>query len=114
VDYSIAGQLAYYSGRPVYSAAGQFRIWGAPDADDWTVLAQGYLPPQTITARLRAGFADVTGPIAAPVGPAETGKVVYIWQAGGRRTPTAQLVEELDYLRLAGEPAASSDTLSAR
>ena len=62
VDYSITGQAADYTGRPVYSSIGQFRFWGVPDAEDWTVLAQGYAPIELVTERLKEGFSSVSGP----------------------------------------------------
>lgn len=101
VDYSIAGQLAYYGGRPVYSSAGQFRIWGIPALEEVTVVAQGYLPPELVTATLRAGFDRVSGPEALSFADGDVDKVLYVWQASGRRAPMAQVVEDLDYLALA-------------
>ena len=31
LDYSIASQIAFYSGRPAYTAWGQYRMWGIPE-----------------------------------------------------------------------------------
>jgi hypothetical protein len=101
VDYSIAGQLSYAAQRDVYSSIGQFRYWGAPDAEDWTVIAQGYVPPERVTAKLRAGFAEVSGPEAWTFASPDGEKTVYRWRAEGRRVPTAQLMDDLDYLALA-------------
>ena len=56
VDYSIAGQISYYTGRPVYSAAGQFRAWGIPETDRLVVLSQGFVPEELVEAQLQAGF----------------------------------------------------------
>lgn len=101
VDYSIAGQVSYYTGRPVYSSGGQFRIWGIPEAGDLTVLSQGYIPTEIITERLRADFARVTGPETWEFAEGETRKTVRIWQAQGRKVAMARVVEDLDYIALA-------------
>lgn len=103
VDYSIAGQVSYYTGRPVYSSGGQFRIWGIPEAADLTVLSQGYIPPEVITERLRADFARVEGPRVWEYTKGTLHKAVFIWQAAKRTAPMAQVVEDLDYFSLARE-----------
>lgn len=101
VDYSIAGQAAHYLGRPVYSAHPQFRLWGLPDLEDLTVLSQDFVPPELISERLQADFARIAGPDAWRHEAAGISKTVYIWQASARRAPMAQLLEDLDFLRLA-------------
>ncbi|MGQ9489725.1 MAG: ArnT family glycosyltransferase [Anaerolineae bacterium] len=101
VDYSIAGQVSYYAGRPVFSSGGQFRIWGIPDADDLTVLSQGYLPPEEITKRLHTDFAQVEGPRTWRYEDGEVAKTVFIWRAQGRTVPMARVVADLDYMALA-------------
>lgn len=103
VDYSIAGQVGYYTGRPVYSSGGQFRIWGIPEAADLTVLSQGYIPPEVITGRLRSDFARVEGPLMWEYVEGALRKAVFIWQAAERMAPMAQVVEDLDYFSLARE-----------
>jgi 4-amino-4-deoxy-L-arabinose transferase-like glycosyltransferase len=109
VDYSIAGQAAYYTGRPVHSSLGQFRFWGVPDAEDWTVLAQGYIPGALVTERLRRGFESVSGPDAWRFADEDGEKIVYIWRAVGRRAPTARLLDDLDFLALARQAAESTE-----
>ncbi len=101
VDYSIAGQVSYYTGRPVYSASGQFRIWGIPEADSLTVLSQAYIPAEIITERLRADFAEVTGPQSRQLEGGEARKEVFIWEARGRKVTMERIVEDLDYIALA-------------
>lgn len=98
VDYSIAGQVSYYTGRPAYSASGQFRIWGIPEADSVTVLSQGYIPSDLVTERLKASFATVSGPESWEL---ERDKAVLIWRAQGRKAAMGRVVEDLDYIALA-------------
>jgi hypothetical protein len=105
VDYSIAGQIWYYTGRPVYTAAPQFRAWGAPPADDLIVLSQGFAPPRRIEERLRAAFATVGGPEAWTYRQDGIVKRVEMWSAQGRRATMDEVIASLDYLALAAEAA---------
>jgi len=101
VDYGIAGQAAHYAGRPVYNAHPQFRLWGMPGLSDLTVLSQDFIPPELITERLRADFASTSGPSTWRYEAAGIRKTVYIWHARGLRVAETQLLEDLDFLRLA-------------
>ena len=101
VDYGIAGQAAHYAGRPVYSAHPQFRLWGLPDFNNLTVFSQDFIPPELITERLRADFASTSGPSTWRYEAAGIRKTVYIWHARGLRVAETQLLEDLDFLRLA-------------
>ena len=101
VDYGIAGQVAQYSGRPVYSAHPQFRLWGLPDFNNLTVLSQDFIPPELITERLRADFSSMSGPSTWRYEAAGISKTVYIWHARGLHVAETQLLEDLDFLRLA-------------
>ena len=101
VDYGITGQVAHYSARPVYSAHPQFRLWGLPDFDDLTVLSQGFIPPELITERLRADFSGMSGPSTWRYEAAGISKAVHVWRAHGRRVSVAQMLDDLDFLRLA-------------
>jgi len=103
VDYGIAGQIAHYSDRPVYSAHPQFRLWGLPAFNDLTVLSQGYILPELITERLQADFASTSGPSTWRYEAAGISKAVYVWRAHGRRVSVAQMLDDLDFLRLAHE-----------
>jgi hypothetical protein len=73
---------------------------------DATVLHLAFVPQERVGERLRADFAEVAGPqvwkYAYPGGT----KVVYIWQARGRRVPVSQFLDDLDYLNLAREAGA--------
>ena len=74
-----------------------------PDFNDLTVLSQGYIPPELITERLRADFASTSGPSTWHYEAAGVSKIVYIWRAHGRRVSEAQMLDDLDFLRLAQE-----------
>ncbi len=101
VDYSIAGQVAYYTGHPAYSAHPQVRTWGFPQLDDLAVISQDFIPPEMVTQRLRADFATVSGPELWRYDVPGISKTVYVWHARGRQVPAAQVLNDLDFLRLA-------------
>ena len=101
VDYSAAGQIAYYTGHPAYSAHPQVRTWGFPQLDDLAVISQDFIPPELITQRLRADFSSVIGPELWRCADPAVSKTVSVWHARGRQVPEAQLLDDLDFLRLA-------------
>jgi hypothetical protein len=105
VDYSVAGQVSHYSGRPVYSSHGQYRLWGVPDFQNLIVLSTVFIPPELITDRLRRDFEAVSGPEVWRYDEDGLSKSVIIWRATGRRAPVDQLLEDLDYLNLARQAA---------
>jgi 4-amino-4-deoxy-L-arabinose transferase-like glycosyltransferase len=97
VDYSLAGQLAYYTGKPVYSSGGQFRLWPEPPLDPALVLARGDLPLETVTSRLQELYAQVEGPQWATH---DTQVALYYWRVEGLRVDAATLAEQLDLATL--------------
>lgn len=105
VDYSIAGQISYYTGRPVYSAAGQFRAWGIPETDRLVVLSQGFVPEELVKAQLQAGFSLVEGPERRILSQNDFTKELKIWFVRRRRAAMAEIVTSLDYLTLAMQAA---------
>jgi 4-amino-4-deoxy-L-arabinose transferase-like glycosyltransferase len=105
VDYSIAGQISYYTGRPVYSAAGQFRAWGIPETDRLVVLSQGFVPEELVKAQLQTGFSLVEGPERRILSQNDFAKELQIWLVRGRRAAMAEIVTSLDYLTLATKAA---------
>jgi hypothetical protein len=105
VDYSIAGQISYYTGRPVYSAAGQFQAWGIPETDRLLVLSQGFVPDELVETQLRAGFSLVEGPARWFFNQDDFTKKLQIWSVQGRRAAMAEIVTSLDYLTLANRAA---------
>jgi hypothetical protein len=94
IDYSMAPQISYYGGYPVYTAHTQYRLWGIPAFDNLTVLSQDYLPQAEIEARLREDFGQVSGPEEYDL----PRQVIRMWQARGRRVPVDKVVQDLDYL----------------
>jgi hypothetical protein len=99
VGYSYAAQIQFYSGIPTYTNVPQHHIWGVPDFDALIVVLAGDLPDAAVDAALRRDFAQVSGPETTPL----TRKTVRVWQASGLRAPVEKVLEDLDYLRLAGE-----------
>jgi hypothetical protein len=104
LDYSIASQLRYYGGRPVYTAWGQYRLWGipsicGPDARVGSVqiVALGYVDPQFVTRRLSETFHQVQGPRQMDLG---EGKTLYAWTVEGCTVDQETLLERFDLLGL--------------
>lgn len=100
VDYSAAGQLAYYSGRPAVSSWGQYRLWGYPPGDAWTVVSRDFLPPELIARQLLAGFVSVSGPDTLTAESDGVRQTLHVWRTAGRRWSDDQMADALDFLRL--------------
>jgi len=100
LDYSSAGQIAYFSGKPAYTSWGQFRIWGVPVSPDWTVVSLDYLPWEFVDARLRTAFQEVEGPRALRCEEWGESKEVRIWRARGLGLDSETFLEQFDFLAL--------------
>jgi len=100
VDYSVASQLWYYSGRPVYSAWGQYLLWGLPDFDEAVVVAQEYAPPRRVDAELRQIFEEVSGPQREQLTEYGASKIVYLWKGRGLRVDKVEFAQRLDFFAL--------------
>jgi hypothetical protein len=103
LDYSIAGQIQYYTGRPAYTSHGQYRIWGIPRFDEVTIISLEYLPQDLITSRLRETFQQVEGPQSIRYAERGATKEFRIWQARGLRIDLATFLREFDFLTLLQE-----------
>lgn len=97
VDYSIASQLRYYTGLPVQTSWGQYRLWGTPDVRAVQVVALTYVRPAAITEWLQQDCAQVSGPTAYALG---EGKVLRLWRAGGCGVAAETFLQHLDLLNL--------------
>jgi hypothetical protein len=104
LDYQIVAQLRYYSGHPVQTAWGQYRLWGipafcGPGAPDGEVqiVALAYLDPGFVTQRLADSFGEVSGPIAFEL--AED-KRLYSWTARDCTVDQETFVERFDFMAL--------------
>jgi uncharacterized membrane protein len=100
LDYSIASQIWYYSGRPAYTSWGQYRIWGIPDLHDVTVAGLTYLSEDLVTDRLRQTFHSVSGPQLLTYDEWGATKQVRIWQADGALLDQATFLQQFDCLNL--------------
>ena len=100
VDYSIASQIIYYTGRPAYTAWGQYQIWGIPASRDWTVVALETLPADGVDSKLRAAFGSVAGPQTLCAEEWGADKCVYLWEARLLRLDKETFIQELDFLTL--------------
>jgi 4-amino-4-deoxy-L-arabinose transferase-like glycosyltransferase len=104
LDYSIASQAAFYSGRLVHTAWGQYQVWGIPPIcgpgapeGGIQILALEYLDPQFVSRRLGETFGQVQGPIALAMG---GGKVLYTWTAYDCRVDQETFLERFDFMTL--------------
>jgi 4-amino-4-deoxy-L-arabinose transferase-like glycosyltransferase len=100
LDYSIASQIWYYAGHPAYTAWGQYRIWGIPEARAWTVISLDYLPPELVTERLRRSFGDVAGPERLQYRDQRANKVAYVWRCEGSLLDQTAFLQQFDFLTL--------------
>lgn len=100
LDYSIASQIWYYSGRPAYTGWGQYRIWGIPASRDWRIAGLETLPEESVNSRLQAAFEAVSGPRLLRAEEWGTTKTVRIWEGRLLHQDMAAFVRELDFLTL--------------
>jgi hypothetical protein len=107
LDYSIAGQLRYYTRFPVTTAWPQYRLWGDPTPcaaktgqDALKVVGLTYLDPRVVTARLHESFGRVEGPQYVTLREKGLEKTFQLWEVKDCRTTTEILLERLDFLTL--------------
>jgi hypothetical protein len=100
LDYSIASQIWYYSGRPAYTAWPQYRIWGIPPLQDVAVLSLEYLPEELVTARLVRAFEKVGTPREFRHEERGTVKAVHVWHAEGMNLDDETFLRQFDFLSL--------------
>jgi 4-amino-4-deoxy-L-arabinose transferase-like glycosyltransferase len=100
LDYSIASQIWYYAEQPAFTAWGQYRIWGIPEARAWTIVGLDYLPPQLVTERLSQAFDDVVGPEELQYRDRRANKVAYVWRCEGLVLDQASFLRQFDFLTL--------------
>jgi hypothetical protein len=103
LDYSIAGQIHYYTRRPAYTSHGQYRIWGIPHFKTVTIVSLEYLPEDLITNRLHEAFQHVEGPQRIRLTERGATKEFRFWQARGLRIDLATFLQEFDFLTLLEE-----------
>jgi hypothetical protein len=100
LDYSIASQIWYYSGRPAYTSWGQYRIWGIPDLGDMTVVSLDYLPEDLVTDRLDGAFRNVEGPRRFRFDEPGIVKEARAWWAVGLQVDDETFLQSFDFLTL--------------
>jgi hypothetical protein len=101
IDYSLGGQLAYYTGRSVTTSWGQYRVWAQPDLSELTMVSLHYLAPDAIDRQLRRAYTIVDGPYSQTTGQEKEARQVYWWHARGLRWNHEEIVESFDFLALA-------------
>jgi 4-amino-4-deoxy-L-arabinose transferase-like glycosyltransferase len=113
VDYNIASQLRYYTGLPVQTAWGQYRLWGYPELvegqeKDTVIVALTYIAPDLISKRLQAAFQHADGPTPLLLRKGSETKQLNVWAAHGRRVDAETFVQMFDLLDLV-EAAGAQD-----
>jgi 4-amino-4-deoxy-L-arabinose transferase-like glycosyltransferase len=101
VDYSLAGQLAYYSEKPVTTSWGQYRFWAEPDLSSLVLVSHGYVSLERIDRQLRSAYTVVNGPFSRRIEVEGDEKWVYWWLAEGLRWTSEQVVQAFDFFALA-------------
>ncbi|MBN1262720.1 MAG: glycosyltransferase family 39 protein [Anaerolineae bacterium] len=98
IDYTLAGQLHFYTGREVVTSWYQYRLWGIPDLDPALILAQDYLSPDCVTGHLGEMFRVVTSPEIYR--DARFDARVYLWRVEALQVDPETLLDRLDFLTL--------------
>jgi hypothetical protein len=107
LDYSIASQLRYYTGLPVQTAWGQYRLWGIPRICSLQepepvvqIVALHYVDPELVSERLAATFGEVAGPVEVSPGKGGEAKVLYVWTARDCAVDQETFLDRFDFLNL--------------
>lgn len=101
LDMSLAGQLWYYTGRPVATGWPQYQLWELPYPDPLAVFSLGYLPAARVESQLRAAYTLVEGPYTVE----GTTRACVWWRAEGLREAPEKIPARLDFFTLwEGEP----------
>ena len=96
LDYSLAGQLWYYTGRPVATGWPQYRLWETPNLTNALIFSLDYLPGDAVEAVLQAAYTTVEGPYEGAAG----NRAWRWWRAEYLRQQPADLLARLDFLTL--------------
>ncbi|MBM3187154.1 MAG: phospholipid carrier-dependent glycosyltransferase [Chloroflexi bacterium] len=97
LDYSVAGQLTCYLGRPVWTAWGQYRIWGIPPLDPATFLSLSYVDLDMVSERLGQAYDRVAPRREIRLEDEPAAKVLHVWRASGLRVQPVTVLELLDF-----------------
>jgi hypothetical protein len=103
IDYSVAPQLEYYSGRETYTGWGQYRIWGIPPIEKAVIISMDYLPEEHVDRQIRQTFSEVDGPRHLDCRWGPRTQEIRTWQVAGPRVGKEEVIERLDFLTLLQE-----------
>lgn len=103
VDYSLAGNLAYYTDRPVTTAWPQYRLWGIPDLDEVLVVAWTYLPADLIETRIASAYERHASLSPVLMGCEHGTKLLRLWSAEGLNLLPEVFLDRMDFLTLLAE-----------
>lgn len=97
LDYSLAGQLTYYTGREAYTSWGQYCLWGIPQPDPVVLVSLPYVEPDIVSRRLAQSYAEVEPRQEWLL---SDDKRIWVWRASGLHIDTATFLERFDLLSL--------------
>jgi 4-amino-4-deoxy-L-arabinose transferase-like glycosyltransferase len=100
IDYSLAAQLTFYAGRPIYSTWGQYRVWGLPPLNDATIVSLNYVSPELVHERLQATFAVVEGPQTREFDEYGMSGRATLWRGRGLVVRDEELLQRIDFFNL--------------
>ena len=100
LDYSIASQIWYYSGKPAYTSWGQYHLWGIPPLQDASIASLDYLDETLVTEHLGTAFQTVTGPQYLQYEERGAAKEVRVWLAEGLQVDQETFLDQFDFLHL--------------
>jgi 4-amino-4-deoxy-L-arabinose transferase-like glycosyltransferase len=100
VDYQIASQLWFYSGRPVYTGWTQYKLWGIPDFTNVIVINLEHVPEGFISERMARMFRQVEGPERVCLSDNGISKAVRLWRGSGLLADKEVFLSSLDFSAL--------------
>ncbi len=103
IDYSLAGQLRYYTGLPVHTSWPQFRLWDAMDLDDVTMISLTFVDPDLVSSRLGNSFGRFSGPRELVLGEGRERRAFHIWRARDCLVDEPSFIQSFDLINLVRE-----------
>jgi hypothetical protein len=114
IDYSIASQLSYYSGRCVFTSWWQYRHWGKPPLDNVQILSLAYVDPTEVSLRMREAFDEFSGPERRELGQESKSIPVFVWSAQRPIVDVDTFLDLFDFFSIKEKSRLRGDRFSLR